>query len=68
MDWKHKNGTYNVDSAFPRFDPSRLFLRDGLKNMVYTNQPLDLNDLKNKIRQACHNITANMIEHRVQDS
>jgi hypothetical protein len=60
MDWYPWSNS--MTSKISRFDLIGFFFLWGhLKNVVYTDPPINLQDLKNKIRLACNNLREEQI-------
>ena len=55
--------TNYVASKFSRPHPTRLFLWDFVKNDVYSQRPMDIDNLKEKICTAFQKVTPQMLHH-----
>lgn len=59
--WIGRNGAIVWPPRSPDITPLDFFLWGYLKGLVYVTPPTDLDDLKDKIRQACRTVTPEMI-------
>lgn len=59
--WIGNSGPLRWPARSPDLSPLDFFLWGYLKTVVFETQPLNLEDLQNKIVQACNNITPEMI-------
>lgn len=60
--WIGRNGVILWPARSPDITPLDFFLWGFLKELVYTTQPRDLQDLQNKITAACRTVTPIMIK------
>lgn len=59
--WIGRGGPIYWPARSPDLTPVDYFLWGHLKGIVYSTQPEDLEDLKNKIREACRTVTPEII-------
>lgn len=59
--WIGTHGPFRWPPRSPDMTPLDFFVWGYLKDLVYNEQPVDVNDLKIKIRRACNNLTQEMI-------
>jgi hypothetical protein len=61
--WIGRGGTIPWPARSPDLTPLDSFLFSHLKSVVYVNRPLNLNQLKQNIINACTDITPDMLEN-----
>ncbi|XP_025204363.1 uncharacterized protein LOC112601133 [Melanaphis sacchari] len=59
--WIGTHGVISWPARSPDLTPLDFFLWGHLKNVVYADPPINLQDLKNKIRLACSNLRREQI-------